>query len=43
MTTDEMVVDVRKEWLQACSVQERFMPGPVGRKRSTEAQLTSVV
>jgi len=29
MTTDEMVVDVSQDWLQACSVQERFMRGPV--------------
>lgn len=28
MTTDEMVVDVSQDWLQACSVQERFMRGP---------------
>lgn len=28
MTTDEMVVDVSQDWLQACSVQERFMRVP---------------
>jgi phosphoserine phosphatase RsbU/P len=28
MTTEEMVVDVSQDWLQACSVQERFMQGP---------------
>lgn len=28
MTTDEVVVDVSQDWLQACSVQERFMRGP---------------
>jgi sigma-B regulation protein RsbU (phosphoserine phosphatase) len=28
MTTDDMVVDVSQDWLQACSVQERFMRGP---------------
>lgn len=28
MTTDDMVVDVSHDWLQACSVQERFMRGP---------------
>lgn len=27
MTTDDMVVDVSQDWLQACSVQERFMRG----------------
>ncbi len=27
MTTDEMVVDVSQDWMQACSVQERFMRG----------------
>jgi phosphoserine phosphatase RsbU/P len=27
MTTDEIVVDVSQDWLQACSVQERFMRG----------------
>ncbi len=29
MTTEDMVVDVSQDWLQACSVQERFMRGPV--------------
>ena len=29
MMSDEMVVDVSQDWLQACSVQERFMRGPV--------------
>lgn len=29
MATDEMVVDVSQDWMQACSVQERFMRGPV--------------
>jgi len=29
MTTDEMVVDVSQDWMQACSVQERFMRGRV--------------
>ena len=28
MTTDDVVVDVSQDWLQACSVQERFMRGP---------------
>lgn len=28
MTTEEVVVDVSQDWLQACSVQERFMRGP---------------
>jgi sigma-B regulation protein RsbU (phosphoserine phosphatase) len=28
MTTDDGVVDVSQDWLQACSVQERFMRGP---------------
>lgn len=28
MATEEMVVDVSQDWLQACSVQERFMQGP---------------
>lgn len=28
MTTGDMVVDVSHDWLQACSVQERFMRGP---------------
>jgi hypothetical protein len=28
MTTDEMVVDVSHDWLQARSVQEHFMRGP---------------
>ena len=28
MTTDDVVVDVSHDWLQACSVQERFMRGP---------------
>jgi sigma-B regulation protein RsbU (phosphoserine phosphatase) len=28
MTTDEMVVDVSQDWLQACSVQQQFMRGP---------------
>lgn len=27
MTTDEVVVDVSQDWLQACSIQERFMRG----------------
>ena len=31
MTAGEMVVDVSQDWLQACSVQERFMRAPVGR------------
>jgi Stage II sporulation protein E (SpoIIE) len=30
MTTDNRVVDVSQDWLQACSVQERFMRGPAG-------------
>ena len=30
MTTDEIVVDVSQDWLQACSVQERFMRGSGG-------------
>ncbi len=29
MMTSDMVVDVSQDWLQACSVQERFMRGPV--------------
>jgi len=28
MTTDDMVVDVSYDWLQACSVQRRFMQDP---------------
>jgi sigma-B regulation protein RsbU (phosphoserine phosphatase) len=28
MTSDDRVVDVSQDWLQACSVQERFMRGP---------------
>ena len=28
MTTDDMVMDVSHDWLQACSVQEHFMRGP---------------
>jgi phosphoserine phosphatase RsbU/P len=28
MTIEEVVVDVSQDWLQACSVQERFMGGP---------------
>jgi phosphoserine phosphatase RsbU/P len=28
MTTEDGVVDVSQDWLQACSVQERFMRGP---------------
>jgi sigma-B regulation protein RsbU (phosphoserine phosphatase) len=28
MTTDDIVVDVSHDWLQACSVQEHFMRGP---------------
>ena len=28
MTIDDRVVDVSQDWLQACSVQERFMRGP---------------
>ena len=28
MTTEDMVVDVSQDWLQACSVQEHFMRGP---------------
>jgi sigma-B regulation protein RsbU (phosphoserine phosphatase) len=28
MTTDDVVMDVSQDWLQACSVQERFMRGP---------------
>lgn len=28
MTIDDAVVDVSQDWLQACSVQERFMRGP---------------
>lgn len=28
MITDDMVVDVSQDWLQACSVQERFMGRP---------------
>jgi sigma-B regulation protein RsbU (phosphoserine phosphatase) len=30
MTTDDLVVDVSQDWLQACSVQERFMRGSAG-------------
>lgn len=30
MTTDDFVVDVSQDWLQACSVQERFMRGSAG-------------
>jgi sigma-B regulation protein RsbU (phosphoserine phosphatase) len=29
MMTDDAVVDVSHDWLQACSVQERFMRGPL--------------
>jgi phosphoserine phosphatase RsbU/P len=29
MTIEDVVVDVSQDWLQACSVQERFMRGPV--------------
>jgi phosphoserine phosphatase RsbU/P len=29
MTSEDMVVDVSQDWLQACSVQEHFMRGPV--------------
>ena len=29
MMTEEMVVDVSQDWMQACSVQERFMRGRV--------------
>jgi sigma-B regulation protein RsbU (phosphoserine phosphatase) len=29
MTIEDLVVDVSQDWLQACSVQERFMRGPV--------------
>ena len=29
MTTEGAVVDVSQDWLQACSVQEQFMRGPV--------------
>jgi len=34
MITDEAVVDVSQDWLQACSVQERLMraPAPVNRR-----------
>jgi len=28
MMTDDMVMDVSQDWLQACLVQERFMQGP---------------
>lgn len=28
MTTDDVVVDVSQDWLQACSVQQQFMRGP---------------
>jgi phosphoserine phosphatase RsbU/P len=28
MTTNDVVMDVSHDWLQACSVQERFMRGP---------------
>ena len=28
MTTEDKVVDVSQDWLQACSVQEHFMRGP---------------
>jgi sigma-B regulation protein RsbU (phosphoserine phosphatase) len=28
MTTNEVMVDVSHDWLQACFVQERFMRGP---------------
>ncbi|MGA2648986.1 MAG: PP2C family protein-serine/threonine phosphatase [Terracidiphilus sp.] len=30
MTTDDLVVDVSQDWLQACSVQKRFMRGSAG-------------
>lgn len=30
MITDDMVVDVSQDWLQACSVQARFMRSPAG-------------
>ena len=30
MTTDDLVVDVSQDWLQACSVQQRFMRGSAG-------------
>jgi phosphoserine phosphatase RsbU/P len=29
MTTDDIVIDVSQDWLQACFVQEQFMRGPV--------------
>lgn len=29
MITEDMVVDVSQDWIHACSVQERFMRGPV--------------
>jgi len=31
MRTEEMVVDVSQDWMQACSVQQRFMRGPMLR------------
>ncbi len=30
MTTNEPIIDVSQDWLQACSVQEHFMRAPVG-------------
>ena len=33
MTTDDVMVDVNQDWLQACDVQERFMWSP-GRNHS---------
>jgi hypothetical protein len=33
MTTDDVMADVRQDWLQACDVQERFMRSP-GRNHS---------
>ena len=33
MTTDEVMVEVSQDWLQACDVQERFMRSP-GRNHS---------
>lgn len=30
MTAEDVVIDVSQDWFQACSVQERFMRGPVG-------------
>jgi phosphoserine phosphatase RsbU/P len=36
MTIDDVVVDVSQDWVLACHVQERFMHGPGGNKRSVD-------